>query len=118
MNKLVASPHDRLHPPLWSRRLILGKFTLNLSVSRDPAQMERRVPQPRITNRVAALRQECHLSHQELAHLLNIHPSTLLALEHGCYAPSLELALRLSAFFAQPIEAIFSVPAEEGKIFA
>jgi DNA-binding XRE family transcriptional regulator len=64
------------------------------------------------------LRRECHVSRQELAGLLHIHPSTLQALEHGCYAPSLELALHLSEFFAQPVEAIFSVTAHEDTILA
>jgi DNA-binding XRE family transcriptional regulator len=118
MNKLVFLPHDRLHAPLWTGRFLLGRFTLNLSVSRDTAQIEQRILQRRITNHVAALRREYDLSRQDLARLLSIHPSTLLALEHGCYIPSLDLALRLSAFFAQPVEAIFSVTADEDTILA
>jgi len=118
MHKLGALPRDHLHPSLWNRRLVLGRFTLNLSVSQDGAQVERRMLQPRITNRVAASRREGHLSRRELACLLNIHPSTLLALERGSYVPSLELALLLSAFFAQSVEALFSVATGEDTILA
>jgi DNA-binding XRE family transcriptional regulator len=38
---------------------------------------------------------------------------TILALEVGRYVPSIELALKLAAYFGQPLETIFWLPEEE-----
>lgn len=118
MNRPALSSRDYLRPPLWDGHLALGKFTLNLSLHRNVAQARGYASHPRIANRVAALRQERGLSHQELAGLLHIHPSTLVALECASYLPSLELALRLSTFFNLSVETIFYSPSVEDKVFA
>ena len=39
---------------------------------------------------------------------------TILALEVGRYVPSIELALRLAAYFDQPLESIFWLEQEDG----
>lgn len=64
--------------------------------------------QPTIYNRLAVLRAERGLSRQQLAEALGINYQTVGYLERGEYHPSLELAFRISEFFALPIEAIFS----------
>jgi len=63
----------------------------------------------RIFNRLPVLRAERGLSRQELADALGVNYQTIGYLERGDYNPSLELALRLSDYFALPIEAIFSL---------
>ena len=46
---------------------------------------------------------------RELADALGVHYQTVGYLERGEYNPSLELALRIAAFFDVPVEAIFSL---------
>ena len=110
MPKVEVQPHARLQPSHWAGRLALGRFVLTFSVNRAAEQEERPAP---LANRLAALRRERGLSRQELASLLTIHPTTLAALEEGSYLPSLRLALRLSEFFALPVDALFFSPATE-----
>jgi len=59
-------------------------------------------------NRLAVLRAERGMSRQELAEALEVNYQTIGYLERGEYNPSLELALRISAFFGLPVEAVFS----------
>lgn len=61
-----------------------------------------------IFNRLPVLRAERGLSRQDLADAVEVNYQTIGYLERGDYAPSLELAFRLSEFFGLPIEAIFS----------
>jgi len=69
----------------------------------------RRHGDERIHNRLAVLRAERGLSRQDIAAALGIHYQTIGYLERGDYNPSLQLALKLAAFFALPVEAIFSL---------
>src|SRR4029453_1020874 len=62
-----------------------------------------------IYNRLTVLRAERGLSRQDIAAALGIHYQTIGYLERGDYNPSLQLALKLAAFFALPVEAIFSL---------
>lgn len=62
-----------------------------------------------VYNRLQVLRVERGLSRQELADVLGVNFQTIGYLERGDYTPSLELAFKLSEFFALPIEAIFSL---------
>jgi len=59
-------------------------------------------------NRLAVLRAEHGLSRQQLAEQVGVNYQTIGYLERGEYNPSLELAFRISALFAVPIEAVFS----------
>ena len=59
-------------------------------------------------NRIAVLRAERNLSRQALADALGVNYQTVGFIERGDYAPSLELAFRLSELFGVPIEMIFS----------
>jgi len=59
-------------------------------------------------NRIPVLRAERGLSRSNLADALAINPQTVGYIERGDFNPSLELALRISEYFALPIEAVFS----------
>jgi putative transcriptional regulator len=62
-----------------------------------------------IHNRISVLRAERGLSRQDLADAVGVNYQTIGYLERGDYSPSLELALRLSEYFALPVEALFSL---------
>jgi putative transcriptional regulator len=55
-----------------------------------------------IHNRLAELRAERGMSRQVLADAVGINYQTVGYMERGDYNPSLELAMRLSEFFALP----------------
>jgi putative transcriptional regulator len=59
-------------------------------------------------NRIAVLRAERGTTRRQLAEAVGVHYQTVGYLERGEYSPSLQLALRIAAFFGVPIEAIFS----------
>ena len=61
-----------------------------------------------VYNRLPVLRAERGMTRQDFANALGINYQTVGYLERGEYNPSLELAFRISEFFALPIEAIFS----------
>ena len=63
---------------------------------------------PTLHTRLPVLRAERGLSRQALAEAVGVNYQTIGYLERGDYSPSLELAFRLSDYFALPIEAIFS----------
>ncbi|GAA5438908.1 hypothetical protein Dcae01_00402 [Deinococcus caeni] len=63
---------------------------------------------PTLYNRLPVLRAERGLSRQDLAAAVDVNYQTIGYLERGEYAPSLDLAFRLSDYFGLPIEAIFS----------
>lgn len=63
---------------------------------------------PTLYNRLPVLRAERGLSRNELADALEINAQTVGYIERGDFKPSLELALRISEYFALPIEVIFS----------
>ena len=60
-----------------------------------------------VMNRLRDLRREHGLTQEQLAAHLSVTRHTILALEVGRYVPSIELALRLAAYFDQPLESIF-----------
>jgi putative transcriptional regulator len=70
-----------------------------------------------VVNRLRELRQEHGLTQEQLAADLEVTRHTILALEVGRYVPSIELALRLAAYFDRPLETIFWLdPDEDGAI--
>lgn len=75
-----------------------------MAITRKPNQEAESI----LHNRLAVLRAERGLSRQELADAVGINYQTVGYLERGDYKPSLELAFRLSEYFALPIEALFS----------
>lgn len=58
-------------------------------------------------NTIRSLRESRGLTQGALAEQLGVSRQTVNALETGRYDPSLPLAFKLSALFAQPIEAMF-----------
>ena len=62
-----------------------------------------------VHNRIALLRAEQGVSRRDLAAALGVHYQTVGYLERGENSLSLELALRIAAFFAVPVEAVFSL---------
>ena len=49
------------------------------------------------------------MSRKGLAEAVGVNPQTVGYLERGDYAPSVELALKMAALFAVPVEALFSL---------
>ena len=68
-----------------------------------------------VLHRLRELRQEHGLTQEQLANDLRVTRHTILALEVGRYVPSIELALRLAAYFDQPLETIFWLDADEDR---
>lgn len=62
-----------------------------------------------VHNRIALLRAEQGVSRRDLATALGVHYQTVGYLERGENSPSLELALRIAAYFEVPVEAVFSL---------
>jgi DNA-binding XRE family transcriptional regulator len=62
-----------------------------------------------VHNRIGLLRAERGVSRRELADALGVHYQTVGYLERGEFSPSLNLALRIAAFFDVPVEVIFSI---------
>src|SRR5215467_3519451 len=68
-----------------------------------------------VVNRLRELRQEHGLTQEQLAADLEVTRHTILALEVGRYVPSIELALRLAAYFDCPLETIFWLDPDEDR---
>ena len=68
-----------------------------------------------VRNRLREFRQEHGLTQEQLAADLDVTRHTILALEVGRYVPSIELALRLAAYFDRPLETIFWLDSEEDR---
>jgi putative transcriptional regulator len=60
-------------------------------------------------NRIAVLRAARGTSRRELAEAVGVNPQTIGFIERGDYAPSLELGLRIAAFFDVPVDVLFSL---------
>lgn len=68
-----------------------------------------------VKNRLRELRQEHSLTQEQLGADLGVTRHTILALEVGRYVPSIELALRLAAYFGCPLETLFWLDPPEGR---
>ncbi len=93
------------YAPAWFYSFVLGRLLISLSMSSSHARTRR--PGVTLHNRLAILRVEHGMSRQDLARELDISHQTVIALEHGEYTPSLDLALRIGQLFALPLEEIF-----------
>ena len=91
--------------PGWLSSFVLGRLVIALSISISHARTY--WPSVTLHNRLAILRGEHRMSQQDLARELDISHQTVIALEHGEYTPSLDLALRIGQLFALPVEKIF-----------
>ena len=54
------------------------------------------------------------MTQEELANKAGVTRQTIIAIEKGKYAPSLELAFRIAHIFDTPLEEVFSYNPEEG----
>ena len=61
-----------------------------------------------INNRIALFRAERGISRRVLAEAVGVNVQTIGYLERGDYNPSLELGMKLAAFFDVPVELLFS----------
>jgi putative transcriptional regulator len=59
-------------------------------------------------NRIALFRTDRGTSRRELADAVGVNAQTIGFLERGDYKPSLELAMKIAAYFGVPVEMIFS----------
>ena len=62
-----------------------------------------------VHNRLRQIRIERGVSRRDFADAVGIHYQTVGYLERGEYAPSLALALRISALVEVPVEQLFSL---------
>ena len=62
-----------------------------------------------VHNRLSVFRAERGMSRKDVAEEIGVNPQTIGYLERGDYAPSVELALKLSALFEVPVEQLFSL---------
>jgi putative transcriptional regulator len=63
---------------------------------------------PRIANTIRRLRfDHDEMTQAALAQAVGVTRQTIIALEGGRYAPSLELAFRIAAAFGRPLEDVF-----------
>ncbi len=60
-------------------------------------------------NRIALFRNDRGVSRRDLADAVGVNPQTIGYLERGDYKPSLELALKIAAYFGVPVDLIFSL---------
>ena len=67
-------------------------------------------------NRIEALRNQHHLTQQDLADRLEVSRQTVSSLENGRYNPSLGLTFKLSHVFNLPIERIFIDESADSKL--
>lgn len=58
-------------------------------------------------NRIALFRNDRNVSRRELAEAVGVNPQTIGYLERGDYKPSLELGLKIAAYFDAPVELVF-----------
>jgi putative transcriptional regulator len=62
----------------------------------------------RISNHIRRLRFDANeMTQQELADRAGVTRQTIIAIEADRYSPSLDLAFRIAAVFAQPLEEVF-----------
>jgi putative transcriptional regulator len=66
-----------------------------------------------MTNNLKVLRAIKNISQEELAKKISVSRQTINAMEKGKYVPSTVLALKLSRFFENPVEEIFSLENED-----
>jgi putative transcriptional regulator len=71
----------------------------------------------RVTNSIRTLRfMHGEMTQQELADLVEVTRQTVVAIEQGRYAPSLEIAFRIAEVFGVRMEEVFQYQApEKGK---
>jgi len=68
----------------------------------------------KVRNNVRKLRfNNDELTQEQLAEKVGVTRQTIIAIEGGKYAPSLELAFKIALVFGVPLEEVFSYTAED-----
>ncbi|GIH80170.1 helix-turn-helix transcriptional regulator [Planobispora longispora] len=68
----------------------------------------------KITNSIRALRfAHGEMTQAELAERIGVTRQTVIAIEHGRYSPSLEMAFQIARVFGVPLDDVFQYPATE-----
>lgn len=73
-------------------------------------------PKPtRVTNRIRELRfASGEMTQAELARRLGVTRQTVIAIEHGRYSPSLEMAFQIAHIFGRPLDEVFQYRSADG----
>jgi len=66
-----------------------------------------------VKNTVHTLRTTQGVTQEDLAEAVGVTRQTIIAIEKGNYTPSVTLALKISSFFKQPLETIFTIAYEK-----
>lgn len=64
-------------------------------------------------NFVKNYREQHRLTQEALAQQLSVSRQTIISIENGKYVASLELALKMAAYFRTNVETLFSLKEEE-----
>ena len=65
----------------------------------------------RVTNNIRRLRFDAgEMTQAELAQHIDVTRQTVMAIEHGRYSPTLELAFQIAQVFEVPLEQVFQYP--------
>lgn len=65
-----------------------------------------------VTNRIRELRVEAgEMTQAELARRIGVTRQTVIAIEHGRYSPTLELAFQIARVLGRPLDDVFSYDA-------
>jgi putative transcriptional regulator len=85
---------------------------------RPPARPPGRPPKSGatpVTNKIRELRFHAgEMTQQQLADLAGVSRQTIVAVEQGRHAPSLELAFRIARVFGLPLESVFGFGEDAG----
>ncbi len=69
----------------------------------------------RISNSIRALRfAHGEMTQADLAARVGVTRQTIIAIEHGRYSPSLEMAFQIARVFGVPLEQVFQYPGPDG----
>lgn len=60
-------------------------------------------------NNIKELRKNMKLRQEDLAEILGVTRQTIIAIENDKYDPTLELAMKISAFFGKSVNDIFQL---------
>jgi putative transcriptional regulator len=63
-------------------------------------------------NNIKELRKSNHLRQEDLARILGVTRQTIIAIENNKYDPTLELAMKISAYFRRSVNEIFQLDHE------
>ncbi len=67
----------------------------------------------KVTNSIRRLRFEAdEMTQADLADRVGVTRQTIIAIEHGRYSPSLEMAFQIARAFAVPLDEVFHYPEE------